>query len=734
MLKLPHVLLACLLAILALVLPSPSRAAALARAGETIGGVEVLKTIDHPEFHRILVQLADGRELTIEVVSTEEPRGACTHHGFAVQPRWELLGEPNQTVEDQPPVVTELCARLAAQPPTFGLAPPGSTASPEHAEHTDEPEVSSNREGPESWTEFKAPEHPPTEPFGLLHGVLALLGLSLVGSGIGLWRALQAAPSGSDTPRASSELATLTVIAVFLRVVFGLWAPLWAPIFGFGRLAAVLSTGAMSSTYGSGYVTTMRTFTAILGNSAQSVMVANLLIGAALPALVWGIVRVLFPERKLAPFAAGLLAAMMPVHVWQSATEVMHVSLVSYEALSVLCAGLFARHAAQHRLVGSGFALAAGLAAIMAVHTRPEAIPFLAVPALIMVMGSSPAHFPGIGLALAVVGAGTSARLAEMAFDISDEASALDYSLLLTPELWVAAVRPVLVQPDNAQYYSVLMSASLTSPLVPLLALVGVATQKRRLALWLGFWWVATLVPVLPKAWPLADAFRLQAASLVPVVVLAGLGLEVLVEKWRARQSERPVPGVLLWLGLGFVIAPQLVIDRPTWGTLDEARLFLAATPTLEPTATILVDSTHQHSSSLPQWGSLAAPGTRWLPIPDSSDELEPTTPLMAWVGSSCTDEGDGLFSAGQPTRACERLRAACTLRPATVETIPLTGDVSQVFQQDEAHVGFYYLDDCDFSRESRPDDRPNAPAAPQSTEPAAPDSPLTAPSQPAAD
>ena len=49
----------------------------------------VIDLVDHPEFHRIIVQAPDKTELTVEVVATDAALGACTHHGFAIQPRWE---------------------------------------------------------------------------------------------------------------------------------------------------------------------------------------------------------------------------------------------------------------------------------------------------------------------------------------------------------------------------------------------------------------------------------------------------------------------------------------------------------------------------------------------------------------------------------------------------------------------------------------------------------------------
>jgi hypothetical protein len=111
----------------------------------------------------------------------------------------------------------------------------------------------------------------------------------------------------------------------------------------------------------------------------------------------------------------------------------------------------------------------------------------------------------------------------------------------------------------------------------------------------------------------------------------------------------------------------------------------------------VLYDDHHQHAMSIPRWGALAAPGTRWVGIRDGLDGFEPTSPLMAWLGTSCTERGDGGGTTAEPSAPCARLRAACTLRPATVETVPLTGDIDRTFSGASAEVGYYTLEDCRF-------------------------------------
>lgn len=670
-----------------LLLSGTVRASApLARTGETIGGAEVVELVDHPEYHRIIVRLDDGTDLTVELVATDTPLGACTHHGFAVQPRWELRDQTHRTVEDQPPVVQELCARLAASPPQLSLAPPAGEGVPSGRDSEEEQQGI----GTERFHEPDGSKAPKRRP---LHAVLGALLLAIGFAGAVVWRR-QATSSPGAPSAARRELLVVFVIGTAARLLLGLKGTLWSPMFGFGRLGMVLSGSEPVPRYGDGFTSTMTAITTIFGASTPTIFAANLALGAAVPPLIWFTMRVLAPERERAPLAAGLLAALLPVHVWISGTEVMHVSLVTYEVLAVAAAALFLRHAPSHWLASLGFALASALASVMAAHTRPEAIPFVVVPALLLLLRAGRAHLVGLGLGSAVVVVGVLLRFSEMAFDPSGAASAVQYGMLLEAATWLSLFVPDVGNTANATAISVLVRPSLTSPILPLLALVGLWKAPRALAGTLAVWWVVTIVPVLPKAWPLADAYRLQAASLMPVVMLAGLGLDAAVSWVRLRRPSLPTSPLVVCAALGLAVSPQLLLERPDWGTLDESRLLLRATPLLDPSSTILYDSTHRHSHAVAAWGAFAAPGTSWRPLSQYTDLEERSGPLLVWLGSACHD-ADLVRASAVSTAACARVRDACTLRPASVVTIPLTADIDRRFTVEAAEVGFYRLEDC---------------------------------------
>lgn len=654
--------------------PEAGSTASLASVGEMVGGAEVVELVDHPEFHRVLVRLPDSRTLTIELVATDVPLGACTHHGHALQPRWELLGVSGLGVEDQPPVVMRLCERLAASPPDLSLAMLRPQTAPDAA--GDPREVQGFRLRP-------------------LHGVLG----ALVCAGlVGLLRFRPVLQTGRQHS-ARWEIGLVAALGLVLRLILGLWAPLWAPLFGFGRFASVMGSLDPVSLYGDGFASTMTLFTAVLGASSTSILVANLVLGALVPPLACALLRILMPDRPGAALCGGVLAAMLPVHVWLSTTEVMHVSLATFELLAVVAAVLFTRHDASERLGSAGLAIASGLATVMAVHTRPEAIPFVLVPALVVLLHASRGHRGAALLAGLLVTAGFGLRVAEMAFDIRDEASALRYDLLGSPRQWLALVWPDFSLHPTRSFISVAARPALTSPLLPVLAGIGLLRAPRRLGAWLAVWWLVSIVPVLPKGWPLADAYRLQLASLLPLVLLAGLGIGQALIWLEARH-----PGLHRWrwpaLGcFALCLGPQLVLERPDWGTLDEARHMMEETPKVPPRTTVLYDDGNPHAVSIASWGRLAAPGTRWVGIGEAESMLETMEGLVAWVGTSCTEQAERDATAAVPAEACRRLKAACSLRPESTRTVPLTGDIDRTFLGRDSVVGFFRVEDCSASR-----------------------------------
>ncbi len=349
------------------------------------------------------------------------------------------------------------------------------------------------------------------------------------------------------------------------------------------------------------------------------------------------------------------------------------------------------------------------LATVLAVHTRPEAIPFALAPALLVLLHTRRVHLLGITLASAVISTGVLLRLAEMSFDVSDEASAVRYELLRESSTWLDVLLPRIGRATGSSATSVLLRPTLTSPLLPLLALVGLWKAPRTIGAALAAWWGLALVPVLPKAWPLADAYRLQAASLMPVIVLAGLGLDPVITGVRRMRPFLRQSRLVTVTVLGLLVSPQLLLERPSWGTLDEARLLLQATPALPGSATILFDDTHRHASAVAIWGAFAAPGTTWRPLARHSDESQTSEPLLVWLGSNCYDR-DLVRHPETMSAACIRVREACTLTPVAVASLPLTADVDRQFTVAEAEVGFHRLNDCSFPSLRDGANRPSEP------------------------
>lgn len=675
-------------------------APSLAHVGETIGTATVVDLVDHPEFHRILVDLEDGRTLTIEVVVTEEPLGACTHHGFALQPRWELLGVHDLEVEDQPAFVGTLCDRLEAAPPQLGLVPPHGTSTPEGVPDADR--VGDPSAPARFVTHGAGSDESPFFPLQLvILGLFATLG-------VGLWRRYRHG-TGRLSKTEWGTVAGVALLGLLVRTGLGLWAPLWAPLFGFGRLASVLAEQVAMPRYGGGYVATMNLFARVFGGSTEVVFVGNLLLGALAPPIAWALARSLWPREPAAAGATGLLTALLPVHVWLSTTEVMHLPLVTYELLAVWAAVLFVTDPDEDRTTGALLALASACATVLAVHTRPEGILFVVVPAAFVLLHARKRHAAGLVLAAVTIAAGVALRLAEMAFDVSDEASALNYGQLTELGTWLLPFVPDLGAAPNHRFTSVLMRPALTSPLLPALAVVGAWARRDKVVLWIGLWWAATLIPVLPKGEPLADAYRLQLPAMMAVLVLAGSGAAGVLRGLRERAPALARHPALLGLGLAAAVSPQLFLERPTWGTLDEARFMIKVVPTVERGATVLYDSSTQHAEGIARWGAVVVPDSRWIGMQGAWHEQPLTEPLMAWIGTSCTEQYDVPSDAPDPSPACEAIRQGCTLRPFVEQSVPLTADTRFQFHGEVGTIGLYFLDECTPpDNDGSPEDQPS--------------------------
>lgn len=653
---------------------SAALSATLAEPGELLGGCEVLEVTEHPEFQRLEVRLPDGQTLSVEATRAEGG-GACSHHGLTLFPRWELLGEDLEA-EEQPPVVRALCERLEERGGDLSLRPPQTgqpSPSPIGPDEKNPAPPGSSEELP-AWT-LPSPRDAPL-PFGPLQasllGVFVFGVIALIGPGRRSWAAA--------SPETRRDLLLVAATSLGVRLLLSPRSLLWGPFFGYGRLTEVWGLDLPHPLYGGGFAALMAPISRLAGHTPDAVYLTNLLLAAAAPPMLWALARLLVPGQRLPALVAGLGLALLPAHVRTSATEVMHVSLASFELLAVLAAVAFTRFG------GVSLALVSGLAIGFATHVRPEAMAAVLVPVAWVLAHAERRHAPGVLLAALAIAGLAGLRLTHAL--VGPSQSAVDYGQLFTLPFLAQILAPAVWPPGATRFTHGFFNLWLTPAILPALAALAFFGPRRRLALALAGWWALTALPVLPKSWPLADVLRLQLPSLAPALLLAALGAEAL----RERRPSVPRKAVLIGVvGLSLLYLPFWL--RP-WAPAVEHELLRAWLPELPEGATVLYDDASPHQDGFGRWASWASPQATWRGI--SYRERAHGAPLMAFVGQSCfltRPPGEEDLIGPFSTR-CPELLERCELRPWRTAELPTRTDID-VYLAEPPTVGIYFVDHC---------------------------------------
>ena len=303
-----------------------------------------------------------------------------------------------------------------------------------------------------------------------------------------------------------------------------------------------------------------------------------------------------------------------------------------------------------------------------------------------MLLQTRRAHLPGIVVASTLISLGVVLRLAEMAFDVSDEAVAVNYELPWNPDTWRVLLMP---DPDGGPVHHDIGADAVPAHLTADTAVGPARPWKapRTLTTALVAWWALAIIPVLPKPGPgrcLASASRIAAAR-------ADSGRSRLMRPLLAAgPTPSPVHPLARTRATGAVGPPQLFIERPTWEP-SKSPAAAAGTAHLPSEATVS-STTRTRTQMLWPLGCIRRPGTHWRSI--QIPKRRPTdNPLVAWLGSSCHDLmlTDG---SSATTTGCAWLRSHCTLTPS--RSSPSIHFRHRPGVRGRAgEVGFYRLSDC---------------------------------------
>ncbi|MCB9780355.1 MAG: hypothetical protein H6742_17455 [Alphaproteobacteria bacterium] len=655
---------------------------ALAVVGESLGDAAVVEVRSHPEFERYTVALPDGRQLPLEVTWVREgARPTCQHHALGVFPRWELLAEEGVEVQADPagaPAAAALCARLDARGEGLVIGP--AAASSGDGEASSEGEQSSEggqREdrGVQLPDARQAPPHP-------LQWVLVALGVALLAAIA--WPVRK----GLDR-RAVLDAGLVGLLAVLMRWQASPWGLQVAPDAGYERLVLAWGMFLPHPLYGDGFSSLHAALQAATDFDPDAVFALHAGLSAFAPLVLWWLARELLADRAAAVFA-GMALAVLPVALRLAASEVAHVPLATFELLAVAGAwGFLSRGSPCLALVG---ALAAGFAP----HLRPEALPFVALPGALLLLGAwrhrRPLPIASAVVALAVIGGLVAWRMA--GFPTIRDDGPVHFSDWTRPMTWLRLVMPSWRYPTEARdAYQVFLHAGLTNPLLPALALVGLVRGRRPVVVGALAWWALTLLPVFPKSWPMIDAWRLQLSAQAPLLLLGAAGVAALV-----RPAVRMQAATLTIL-LTLFYLPRV---REPWAGQAEWQLLREAVSELPADAIVLVPDHEKHGQVVRNVGAQLARRAgverpNWQAMGPFAADPDPGPDRYAWINLTCRIETlPGMGVANDRTvNSCLQLAERCQLVPAFTTTLPTTTDVDLTLVDPPVEVGFYRIDDC---------------------------------------
>ncbi|MFZ5478778.1 MAG: hypothetical protein ACOZNI_18545, partial [Myxococcota bacterium] len=282
---------------------------ALASTGETLPGAVVERVETHPEYHRYWLRYADGGALVPAEVtlSREGHTGQCEAHGATLYARVELAeGSPPKDV--LAPVRT-LCERLAGGAPAFDGPAAARGPRPEGAEEVPRARVYPLHAAVVAW---------------LTAGILAI-----AGPGRRAFAALATAER--------RELAAVLLVSIVARLgspvgIFNGGGGAWEKL--------VLAWGADDAPpYGQGWPALMGPVLEAFGRHPDVVFATVRVWAIAAPPLLWVVARsVAGAHARVAALASGLALALLPIHLGVSASEAMHVPVLTLELVAMAAA------------------------------------------------------------------------------------------------------------------------------------------------------------------------------------------------------------------------------------------------------------------------------------------------------------------------------------------------------------------------------------------------------------
>ncbi len=516
---------------------------ALAAVGEVVDGATVATVTTHPEFERYTLEKGGGTLVVELTLADPVHSGLCAKDGLALFPRPDLVSGELADID-----LAAWCARLGDVASSKQIARIAATPGAPLAATP----------GPES----------STLPWALGLAAILVIGLA-TWSARSAWR--------------GALLAGLGALAVRLACVEpgtfnGAGAQFEKLLLAWGELRG--------SPYGPGYAVASLPMRLALADTPDAIFTSNLIYSCITVVFLYVLVLRETSSRWAGAGAAVSLALATPA-LLLSRSEAMHVPGVAMAVLACLLAAEARR--AEKLGVGALLGLGSGAAAWVASWIRPDLL--VAVPAA-MAFALGRRGWPALlGLAMAAA-----ARVAALDGGGGELLRPEAYVQLPT---WVEGLRPRWGVPEQSGGFALISATGFTSPAWWLLAALGLVSRPHRESGWRWLpWLLLGTLPFVPKAWPLADAIRLQYVGHVALAGLVGLGA-----------------GPLRWRGLflaAILLLPGLGRLQPRWATHEEWRFLERTVPEL-PAGSVVQSAAYGHRNESFRRAMATLGPARWV-------------------------------------------------------------------------------------------------------------------------
>jgi hypothetical protein len=474
------------------------------------------------------------------------------------------------------------------------------------------------------------------------------------------------------------------VVGILVRLWFTPWGMAPVPDILATRLLLTSQNQQVHPVYGGGLNAIGVAWNTITGSGITGLFTLNFGMACVLPLLVWSLARMCVdePKKTAAGGFAGILAALLPVHVMVSA------SVFEQVIVSTLC--LVALISVTAQMDRGGLGLLAGLVGAFLAHLRPETLPFVCLMGGLLFVGAGPgrsARWTGGVICLGFVLLRT-AQMNDSTWDLGQRVLLVNSDLPLSDILRGLVLTPFMNSHGATPPVVNVFADPASTPVVAWpVALCGWISCLHRRKGWLALAWLLLFLPVCLRGRPFSDALRMQLPSMVVACTLFGIGSSILFQK-----------SIVRWAGLTAIVGlavPMLNQGDEPWVVSQTLPIMNEGTSVIPAEASVVLPRYNRYAIDQ----AALVSELRGLPSGQSValghlDEI-PTGEVWLWWPMLCSRSLLKDAAMMRPDyRACDRFDD-CEL--TAMKEVFLRGRVEEKWQSpaDGIRVGWYRVEGC---------------------------------------